>query len=155
MYSSSFSVPFYMGWSVGKIANYKIILFLTVFYFIYPGNLLGKYCGATIPDVLDTPDNLAYIKFVTDGSINAPGFMLHFAASFEGLLQSFNLLSQTKCFRLLIHESMNSLHWLQIRYHISGVTSKVPMGALAHQHLSWYPPSGFRDWVGPERALAH
>ncbi|KAL8165122.1 UNVERIFIED_CONTAM: hypothetical protein K2H54_029833 [Gekko kuhli] len=47
------------------------------------GSLLGKYCGATIPGALDTPDNLAYIKFVTDESINAPGFMLRFAAGFE------------------------------------------------------------------------
>ncbi|XP_060104406.1 cubilin [Heteronotia binoei] len=47
------------------------------------GNLLGKYCGTTIPSALDTPDNLAYIKFVTDESINAPGFMLRFAATFE------------------------------------------------------------------------
>uniref|UniRef100_A0ACB8FV66 Uncharacterized protein n=1 Tax=Sphaerodactylus townsendi TaxID=933632 RepID=A0ACB8FV66_9SAUR len=47
------------------------------------GDLLGKYCGATIPGALDTPDNLAYIKFVADDSINAPGFMLRFAASFQ------------------------------------------------------------------------
>ncbi|KAF7245952.1 Cubilin [Varanus komodoensis] len=47
------------------------------------GNLLGKYCGNTIPPTLDTSGNLAYIKFVTDGSINAPGFRLHFAANAE------------------------------------------------------------------------
>ncbi|XP_063159632.1 cubilin [Candoia aspera] len=47
------------------------------------GDLLGRYCGTTIPDAVDTASNLAYIKFVTDGSINATGFRLHFAASAE------------------------------------------------------------------------
>ncbi|XP_063003684.1 cubilin [Elgaria multicarinata webbii] len=47
------------------------------------GYLLGKYCGAMTPTMLDTSSNLAYIKFVTDGSISAPGFRLHFAASAE------------------------------------------------------------------------
>ncbi|XP_061441668.1 cubilin [Rhineura floridana] len=47
------------------------------------GDLLGKYCGATIPNAIDTSGNLAYIKFVTDGSVNAPGFKLYFSASVE------------------------------------------------------------------------
>ncbi|XP_053215446.1 cubilin [Podarcis raffonei] len=47
------------------------------------GDLLGKYCGASIPSALDTSSNLAYIKFASDGSINAPGFRLHFSASVE------------------------------------------------------------------------
>lgn len=54
----------------------------------YLGDLLGKYCGASIPSALDTSSNLAYIKFATDGSINAPGFRLHFSASVEGELQT-------------------------------------------------------------------
>ncbi|XP_053120680.1 cubilin [Hemicordylus capensis] len=47
------------------------------------GDVLGKYCGRDIPNALDTSGNMVYIKFVTDGSINAPGFRLHFAASAE------------------------------------------------------------------------
>ncbi|KAK9396207.1 cubilin [Crotalus adamanteus] len=45
------------------------------------GELLGRYCGTTIPTAVDTASNLAYIKFVTDESIYARGFRLHFAAS--------------------------------------------------------------------------
>uniref|UniRef100_A0A8C3I7Z9 Cubilin n=1 Tax=Chrysemys picta bellii TaxID=8478 RepID=A0A8C3I7Z9_CHRPI len=47
------------------------------------GNLLGRYCGTTIPDPMDTSDSFAYVKFFTDGSINAPGFRLRFDASIE------------------------------------------------------------------------
>uniref|UniRef100_A0A8C0J8V6 Cubilin n=1 Tax=Chelonoidis abingdonii TaxID=106734 RepID=A0A8C0J8V6_CHEAB len=47
------------------------------------GNLLGRYCGTTIPDAMDTSDSFAYVKFFTDGSINAPGFRLRFDASIE------------------------------------------------------------------------
>ncbi|KAJ6666688.1 hypothetical protein lerEdw1_020412 [Lerista edwardsae] len=47
------------------------------------GELLGKYCGATQPSALYTSGNLAYVKFVSDGSISAPGFRLHFAAGAE------------------------------------------------------------------------
>uniref|UniRef100_A0A803SMN7 CUB domain-containing protein n=1 Tax=Anolis carolinensis TaxID=28377 RepID=A0A803SMN7_ANOCA len=50
-------------------------------------NLLGRYCGATIPNTVDTSGNLAYIKFISDESINGPGFKLHFTASAEGWLQ--------------------------------------------------------------------
>ncbi|XP_066485218.1 cubilin [Tiliqua scincoides] len=47
------------------------------------GELLGKYCGVTRPSALYTSGNLAYVKFVSDGSINAPGFRLHFEAGAE------------------------------------------------------------------------
>uniref|UniRef100_A0A8D0GFF0 Cubilin n=1 Tax=Sphenodon punctatus TaxID=8508 RepID=A0A8D0GFF0_SPHPU len=59
------------------------------------GNLLGKYCGATIPDAVDTSDSFAYVKFVTDESISAPGFKLHFAASAQGCGGEFNGLQGT------------------------------------------------------------
>ncbi|KAK2531299.1 Cubn [Columba livia] len=47
------------------------------------GNLLGRYCGNTLPDAVDTSDSFAYIKFVTDGSVNAQGFRLRFDSSTE------------------------------------------------------------------------
>uniref|UniRef100_A0A4X2M7T4 Cubilin n=1 Tax=Vombatus ursinus TaxID=29139 RepID=A0A4X2M7T4_VOMUR len=47
------------------------------------GNVLGRYCGSTIPRVLYTPNNFAFIKFVTDGSVSAPGFRLVFETSRE------------------------------------------------------------------------
>lgn len=51
---------------------------------IFAGNLLGRYCGNTLPDAVDTSDTFAYIKFVTDGSVNARGFRLRFDSSTEG-----------------------------------------------------------------------
>ncbi|XP_031795774.1 cubilin [Sarcophilus harrisii] len=48
------------------------------------GNVLGRFCGNTIPETIDTRSNLAFVKFVTDGSISAPGFKLVFEASLEG-----------------------------------------------------------------------
>ncbi|XP_037243046.1 cubilin isoform X5 [Falco rusticolus] len=47
------------------------------------GNLLGRYCGNTLPDAVDTSDSFAYVKFVTDGSVNAQGFRLRFDSSTE------------------------------------------------------------------------
>lgn len=53
-------------------------------YLIFTGNLLGRYCGNTLPDAVDTSDSFAYVKFVSDGSINARGFRLRFDSSTEG-----------------------------------------------------------------------
>ncbi|KAM8810851.1 cubilin [Eudromia elegans] len=47
------------------------------------GNVLGRYCGNTLPDAVDTSDSFAYVKFVTDGSVNARGFRLRFDSSSE------------------------------------------------------------------------
>ncbi|XP_068942361.1 cubilin [Petaurus breviceps papuanus] len=47
------------------------------------GNILGRFCGSTIPGVIYTPNNFAFVKFVTDGSISAPGFRLVFETSIE------------------------------------------------------------------------
>ncbi|NWX82451.1 CUBN protein, partial [Nothoprocta pentlandii] len=47
------------------------------------GNVLGRYCGNTLPDAVDTSDSFAYVKFVTDGSVNARGFRLRFDSSAE------------------------------------------------------------------------
>ncbi|NXY67496.1 CUBN protein, partial [Glareola pratincola] len=47
------------------------------------GNFLGRYCGNTLPDAVDTSDSFAYVKFVTDGSVNARGFRLRFDSSTE------------------------------------------------------------------------
>jgi len=54
------------------------------FPFVLPGRLLGKHCGANIPAAMDTGDSFAYVKFVSDASVSAPGFSLSFAASMEG-----------------------------------------------------------------------
>ncbi|XP_001377380.2 cubilin [Monodelphis domestica] len=45
------------------------------------GNVLGRYCGNTIPLAIDTSNNFAFVKFVTNESISAPGFRLVFEAS--------------------------------------------------------------------------
>uniref|UniRef100_A0A671G3G5 Cubilin n=1 Tax=Rhinolophus ferrumequinum TaxID=59479 RepID=A0A671G3G5_RHIFE len=47
------------------------------------GNLLGRYCGNTIPDSVDTSSNVALVRFVTDGSLTASGFRLRFESSLE------------------------------------------------------------------------
>ncbi|XP_043916230.1 cubilin-like [Protopterus annectens] len=47
------------------------------------GRLLGKHCGITSPNPVDTSDSFAYVKFVSDASVNAPGFSLLFNASVE------------------------------------------------------------------------
>ncbi|XP_058537778.1 cubilin isoform X1 [Neofelis nebulosa] len=47
------------------------------------GNLLGRYCGNTIPDSIDTSSNIALVRFVTDGSLTASGFRLRFESSME------------------------------------------------------------------------
>nr|XP_023646366.1 cubilin [Paramormyrops kingsleyae] len=47
------------------------------------GRLLGKHCGNSLPAPVDTGDSFAYVKFVSDSSINGLGFSLEFAASVE------------------------------------------------------------------------
>ncbi|KAJ8389047.1 hypothetical protein AAFF_G00124440 [Aldrovandia affinis] len=47
------------------------------------GNLLGKHCGGSLPAPMETGDSFAYIKFVSDGSMNADGFSLSYLASVE------------------------------------------------------------------------
>ncbi|XP_056155801.1 cubilin [Lampris incognitus] len=47
------------------------------------GRLLGRHCGGSLPAPVDTSDSFAYVKFVSDASINAPGFSLSFEASVE------------------------------------------------------------------------
>ncbi|XP_051007258.1 cubilin [Acomys russatus] len=47
------------------------------------GNLLGRYCGNSIPRSIDTSSNIALVTFVTDGSVTASGFRLQFKSSRE------------------------------------------------------------------------
>ncbi|XP_075684851.1 cubilin [Rhinoderma darwinii] len=47
------------------------------------GKLLGTFCNNTTPDDLRTSDSFAYVKFVSDGSVNTKGFRLHYEASAE------------------------------------------------------------------------
>ncbi|XP_072307339.1 cubilin [Eucyclogobius newberryi] len=47
------------------------------------GLVLGRHCGSALPAPMDTSDSFAYVKFVSDGSGNAPGFSLKFEASVE------------------------------------------------------------------------
>ncbi|KAJ8376962.1 hypothetical protein SKAU_G00075420 [Synaphobranchus kaupii] len=47
------------------------------------GRLLGKHCGNRMPFTMETGDSFAYVKFVSDASVNAPGFSLSFQASVE------------------------------------------------------------------------
>lgn len=48
------------------------------------GKLLGTFCGNTQPLAVRTSDSFAYVKFVSDGSVNAKGFRLQYEASIEG-----------------------------------------------------------------------
>lgn len=65
----------------GKYKSYIDVVFLSL---ISAGNVLGRYCGNTLPDAVDTSDSFAYVKFVTDGSVRAGGFRLRFDSSTEG-----------------------------------------------------------------------
>ncbi|CAL1576609.1 unnamed protein product [Knipowitschia caucasica] len=47
------------------------------------GLQLGRHCGSSLPTPLETSDSFAYVKFVSDSSVNAPGFSLMFEASVE------------------------------------------------------------------------
>uniref|UniRef100_A0A673AMU3 Cubilin n=1 Tax=Sphaeramia orbicularis TaxID=375764 RepID=A0A673AMU3_9TELE len=47
------------------------------------GRLLGRHCGNSLPVAMDTSDSFAYVKFVSDTSVNAPGFSLSYEASVE------------------------------------------------------------------------
>ncbi|XP_075068011.1 cubilin [Mixophyes fleayi] len=47
------------------------------------GNLLGIFCNNTVPGALRTSDSFAYVKFVSDESVNAKGFRLTYDASAE------------------------------------------------------------------------
>lgn len=47
------------------------------------GNLLGRYCGNSIPGSVDTSSNVASVRFVTDDSVTASGFRLQFESSRE------------------------------------------------------------------------
>ncbi|XP_021476232.2 cubilin [Oncorhynchus mykiss] len=47
------------------------------------GRFLGKHCGNSIPSPMETGDSFAYVKFVSDSSVNAPGFTLSFVGSVE------------------------------------------------------------------------
>ncbi|XP_075408563.1 cubilin [Tenrec ecaudatus] len=47
------------------------------------GNSLGRFCGNTFPDSVETSGNVALVRFVTDGSLTASGFRLRFESSVE------------------------------------------------------------------------
>ncbi|XP_006894385.1 PREDICTED: cubilin-like [Elephantulus edwardii] len=47
------------------------------------GSALGRFCGDTIPDRIDTSGNVALVRFVTDGSLTASGFRLLYESSLE------------------------------------------------------------------------
>ena len=53
-------------------------------YFTLTGTLLGRYCGSSIPNSIDTSSNVALVRFVTDGSLSASGFRIRFDSSLEG-----------------------------------------------------------------------
>ncbi|XP_058153894.1 cubilin [Dasypus novemcinctus] len=48
-----------------------------------PGGVLGRFCGSAVPPRVDTSGNTALVRFVTDGSMTAAGFRLHFESSLE------------------------------------------------------------------------
>lgn len=46
--------------------------------------LLGKYCGAAIPPLLQSTQSSIYIRFKTDASINNFGFEAAYGSAIEG-----------------------------------------------------------------------
>ncbi|XP_021504160.1 cubilin isoform X2 [Meriones unguiculatus] len=46
-------------------------------------NVLGRYCGDSIPSSVETSSNVASVRFVTDDSVTASGFRLQFKSSSE------------------------------------------------------------------------
>uniref|UniRef100_A0A8B9GL35 Cubilin n=1 Tax=Amazona collaria TaxID=241587 RepID=A0A8B9GL35_9PSIT len=87
MYSICFRLPCLLKKSKANkpflFPSSNLILLLPVLFNRKVRNLLGRYCGNTLPDAVDTSDAFAYIKFVTDGSVNARGFRLRFDSSTE------------------------------------------------------------------------
>lgn len=53
-------------------------------YFIFIGNLLGRYCGNIIFDSVDIFSNVVLVRFVIDGFFIVLGFRLRFEFSREG-----------------------------------------------------------------------
>lgn len=80
---------------------------------------MGRYCGNSLPDAVNTSDSFAYVKFVTDGSINARGFRLRFDSSTEGWI--FKVASSFQ--GSTIYQTIIALikHILQITYSWSGL----------------------------------
>lgn len=80
---------------------------------------MGRYCGNSLPDAVNTSDSFAYVKFVTDGSINARGFRLSFDSSTEGWI--FKVASSFQ--GSTIYQTIIALikHILQITYSWSGL----------------------------------
>ncbi|XP_067869413.1 cubilin isoform X2 [Heterodontus francisci] len=48
------------------------------------GRVLGRYCGTTLPNAMDTSGSIAYVHFNSDASVNGSGFRLQFEASIKG-----------------------------------------------------------------------
>nr|XP_020016661.1 cubilin-like [Castor canadensis] len=57
--------------------------FVEIWENLTSGSLLGRFCGNSIPDLIDTTSNVATVRFVTDGSLTASGFRLQFQSSME------------------------------------------------------------------------
>ncbi|XP_013385673.1 bone morphogenetic protein 1 [Lingula anatina] len=45
--------------------------------------LIGKFCGYKIPDSIKSTSNKIYIKFVSDGSVQKPGFSAQFVKEYD------------------------------------------------------------------------
>ncbi|XP_066440814.1 cubilin [Eleutherodactylus coqui] len=59
------------------------------------GKLLGMFCNNTAADELRTSDSFAYVRFVSDDSVNARGFRLHYEASAEACGGDINGVTET------------------------------------------------------------
>ncbi|KAG9476560.1 hypothetical protein GDO78_003221 [Eleutherodactylus coqui] len=59
------------------------------------GKLLGMFCNNTAADELRTSDSFASVRFVSDESVNARGFRLHYEASAEACGGDINGVTET------------------------------------------------------------
>ncbi|KAF6722152.1 Cubilin [Oryzias melastigma] len=59
------------------------------------GPVLSRHCGENLPAPVDTSDSFAFVKFVSDASMSAPGFQLFFEASVEACGGELNTVSGT------------------------------------------------------------
>lgn len=70
--------------------------------------LLGKYCGAAIPPMLQSTQSSMYIRFKTDASVNNFGFEATYGSAIEG--ESFKAGQMEQLFPILLstgnHESI-------------------------------------------------
>lgn len=123
---------------------------------IFAGNLLGRYCGNTLPAAVDTSDSFAYVKFVTDGSVNARGFRLHFVSSTEGWICEVEICSQEATYTT-DHNCSNTAYTVDQLFLLflewCGFVFKFKLGRSLNRAL-WQQPSWAETWWSKQSPAA-